>query len=211
MRRLLSLLFIVLGLSATAQNISPAMQKAVEICKNLSNSIDTVSTASLKAANIKLKAAGIRDFSDIWLVKGKDLDVDGHFIFDEEFVDSLINNRLIIKFAARYLKKRTLRGSFGTQGGIKMTTKALKAGEKAVWKTLNRNVAEYALVAEPGGTFTMTIRDAKGRALYSETAKNKQGASVRMARLQLPAKRMELFIEIINTGRSDASFALLGN
>lgn len=194
-----------------AQTMSPAMQKAVEICKNLSASIGTVATASLKAANSELKAAKIAEFSDIWLVKGKDLSADGHFIFDEEFVDSLINNRQIIKFAGRYLKKRTLRGSFGTQGGIKMTTRALKAGEKAVWKTLNRNVAEYALVAEPGGTFTMTIRDAKGRALYSETEKNKQGADVRVARLQLPAKRMELFIEIVNTGRNDASFALLGN
>lgn len=92
-----------------------------------------------------------------------------------------------------------------------MTTLALEAGASAVWKSVNRKLAEYALVAEPGGLFTMTIRDEKGCALYSETVNNKQGAKVRKAQIKLPDKITKLYIEIKNTGRNDASFALLSN
>lgn len=92
-----------------------------------------------------------------------------------------------------------------------MTTKALKAGQKAVWKTANRRNTEYAIVAEPGGFFTMTIRDDKGKILYAETVNNKKGEPVRKAQIQLPDKATRIFIEVKNNGKNDASFALLSN
>ena len=73
----------------------------------------STSTAGLKAANMALKKADIVYFGDLWLEKGKDLSVDGHFIFDEEFVDSLAENRLIIKFSSRYMRKRASWGPGG--------------------------------------------------------------------------------------------------
>lgn len=204
---------ILLGMSVmtTAQTLSAPMEKAIEACTNLSNAIGATTTSQLKAANKALKAANIVDFGDLWLEKGKDLNVDGHFIFDEEFVDSLIVNRKVIDFSSRYAKKRSSRSSTGVNGRIKMTTKALKMGQQSVWKTVNRRTAEYAIVAEPGGLFTMTIRDDKGNVLYAETSNNKKGEPVRKATIQLPDKATRIYIEIKNNGKTDASFALLGN
>jgi len=213
MKRIIIFPAFLLGMSifANAQAVSAQMEKAIEACTNLSNAIGATTTSQLKAANKVLKAADIVDFGDLWLEKGKDLSVDGHFIFDEEFVDSLIVNRKVIAFSSRYAKKRYHRSSTGVNGRIKMTTKALKAGQGAIWKTVNRRTAEYAIVAEPGGLFTMTIRDDKGKVLYTETVNNKKGEPMRKAKILLPDKATRIFIEIKNNGKKDASFALLGN
>lgn len=200
-----------LNIIATAQEMSPAMTKAIAVCEDMAKAIGVSTTSQLRAANKALKEADIVNFGDLWLEKGKDIDVNGHFIFDEEFVDSLIVNQKVIDFSSSYANKRSNRGSSGKKGRIKMTTKALKAGTSSIWKTLNRNDAEYAVVAEPGGLFTMTIRDEKGKVLYAETENNKKGDTVRQAKMQLPNKATKLYIEIKNCGKNDASFALLGN
>lgn len=209
--QVLSVLLLAASISASAQTLSAPMETAVEVCSDLSGAIGTGTTAQLKAANKAMKAADIVDFGDLWLEKGKEATVDGHFIFDEEFVDSLIVNRKIVEFSSYYAQKRSLRGSTGVRGRIKMTTRALKAGESAVWKTVNRRNAEYAIVAEPGGLFTMTIRDDKGKLLYTETRNNKKGEPVRTASLHLPDKMTRLYIEVRNCGKKTASFAILGN
>lgn len=205
------LIFVFPVFSLSAQNLSAPMQKAVAACETLSKSIGSTNTTGLKTANKTLKAADIVDFNDLWLVKGKDISVDGHFIFDEEFIDSLLVNREVIKFSSKYAANRASRGSTGKAGRIKMTTKALAAGASATWKTVNRNNAEYAIVAEPGGLFTMTIRDDKGNVLYTETKDNKKGAAVRKVNISLPDKITRVLIEVKNNGRKDASFALLSN
>lgn len=211
MKRAIVSFALLLGLNICAytQTLSTQMEKAIEICTNLSNAIGSTTTSQLKAANKELKEADIVDFGDIWLVKGKDISVDCHFVFDEEFIDSLIENRKVIEFSSQYLKKR--RSTRNINGPIKMTTRALKAGQNSIWKTTNRRNAEYAIVAEPGGLFTMTIRDEKGNVLYAETEKNKIGEPVRKAKFQLPDKATKIFIEVKNNGKTDASFALLGN
>lgn len=206
-----SALLLGIGVLANAQTLSAPMEKAIEACINLSTAIESTTTSQLKTANKVLKAADIVNFGDLWLEKGKDISVDGHFIFDEEFVDSLVVNRKVIDFSSRYAKKRSNRGSTGVNGRVKMTTKALKAGQNSIWKTANRRNAEYAIVAEPGGLFTMTIRDEKGKVLYAEIVNNKTGASVRKAKIELPDKMTRIFIEVKNNGKNDASFALLGN
>lgn len=213
MKRTIIFSTLLMGISvfANAQTLSSPMEKAIEACTNLSKAIGATTTSQLKAANKALKAADIVDFGDLWLEKGEDLNVDGHFIFDEEFVDSLIENRIVIEFSSHYARKRRNRASTSVNGRIKMTTKALKAGQSSVWKTVNRRNAEYAIVAEPGGLFTMTIKDDKGKVLYAETANNKKGEPIRKVKVQLPDKATRIFIKVKNNGKNDASFALLGN
>lgn len=213
MKRIITILTLLLGLCAEvfAQEMSSAMADAISICTDMAKAIGSSSTTQLKEANKALKAADIVNFGDLWLEKGKDIDVNGHFVFDEDFVDSLVVNRKVIGFSGKYARQRADRGSSGKKGRIKMTTKALGAGKSGVWKTLNRNNAEYAVVAEPGGLFTMTVRDEKGKVLFAETVNVKKGDSVRKARMQLPDKATKLLIEVKNCGKTDASFALLGN
>lgn len=209
--KIITIICLIISNLVSAQNLSAPMENAIAACKGLSTAIATTSTSQLKAANKALKAADIIDFGDIWLVKGKELNVDGHFIFDEEFVDSLIVNRKIIDFSCKYAQKRSMRGSTGKTGRIKMTTRALKAGQKATWRTVNRKNAEYALVAEPGGLFTMTVYDDNGKILYAETINNKKGAAIRKVKMQLPDKATRVYLEIKNNSKKDASFAIIGN
>lgn len=178
----------------------------------LSNALKDRSIDPLKAANKLLKAADIVEFNDLKLTKGKELDVNGHFVFDEEFIDSLIVNRKFLEFSRNYAKKRESRGTTNVNGRIRMTTKALKAGKSATWKTVNSGNAEFAIVAEPDGLFTMTISDKTGKVLYAETHRNKQGEPTRKVRVTLPQGKMTtLFIEITNHSKTDASFAFLKN
>lgn len=197
--------------SLCAQSLSPTMQKAVSACEGLSKAVANGSGSPLKAANKLLKEADLVNFGDLSLHKGKDIPLDGHFLFDEEFVDSLIVNDKVIDFSGRYAKKRSAhRGAGAKDVRVRLTTKALKAGQSATWKTVNRGDAEFALVAEPKGLFTMTIRDDKGKVLYAETKDNKKGAATRKAKLSLPADKMTLlFIEITNHAKNDASFAIM--
>lgn len=210
----ITILFLALGMAfAVKGQLSEEMERAVGICKSISDAVYGSSTAPLKAANRGFKSANIIEFGFLRLEKGNsEMDIDGHLLFDEEFIDSLIVNRKVIAFSKKYNEKRRNRASAGKKGSIQLSTKALGAGQKAVWKTFNRDIAEYALVAEPNGLFTMTIRDDKGNVLYAETKDNKKGAPVRRARLELPSgKRTNLLIEVVNRGDRDASFALLGN
>lgn len=211
-KSLILLLLASASIVANAQTLSAPMETAIAACQGLANSIGYSSTAPLKAANKVLKAADIVNFGDLSLHKGKELDLNGHFLFDEVFVDSLISNRKVLEFSRNYAEDRTIRGSTGVDGRIRMTTKALKAGQSSVWKTVNRGDAEFAVVAEPGGLLTMTIRDASGKVLYAETKDNKKGAPMRKAQLKLPENKMTtLFIEIVNHSKSDSSFAFLKN
>lgn len=203
--------FLIFALTANAQTLSPAMEKAISACQKLSKALEDRSSDPLKAANKVLKAADIVDYKDIALMKGKDLDINGHFLFDEEFIDSLIVNRKFLEFSRKYAENRS-RASTSVKGRIKMTTKALKAGKSATWKTTNGGSAEFAVIAEPWGLLTMTISDNKGNVLYAETHKNKQGELMRKVQLKLPeGKKTTLCIEIINHSKKDTSFALLSN
>lgn len=161
LKSIISLSFIALNLIAEAQTLSAPMEKAISACQSLSAAIGFASTSPLSAANMQLKSADIVDFADIVLVKGKEMNVNGHFIFDEVFVDSLIVNKKVMSFSRQYLVDRASRSSTGVDGRICMTTKGLKAGKSAIWKTVNRDVAEFAIVTEPDGMLTMTIRDKK--------------------------------------------------
>lgn len=193
--------------------MSEAMTKAIAICTKISKAIDPLNTSvdQLRQANAELKNAKIENFSDLRIDKGTDISVDGHFIFDEKFIDSVIVNRKIISISSIYARNRNRGCSSSTKGRIKMTTKALKAGQTCVWKTVNKDNPEFALIAEPTGLFTMTIRDEKGKTLYAETRNHKKGDSIRKAKLKLPDVATKILIEVKNCGDNDASFALLSD
>lgn len=203
---------LLIGSAAHAeQTLSAPMEAAVAACTNLSKAIGATTTAMIKSANESLKATDIAGFADLRLANGEELSVDGHFVFDHEFVDSLLVNHKVPEFSSRYADAYRTRGNQrGLSGSVKLTNKALKAGATAEWKTVMRRTTEFAIVAEPGGLFTMTVRDADGNVLYAETENNKKGAAVRKAKIQLPDKATRVYVEVKNTGSRDASFALLG-
>jgi hypothetical protein len=208
----ITFMIAILSTHAIAQTLSQEMQDAINICISLTEAIGADSNSQLKAANKKLKDADIKYFGNLRLQQGEETSLNGHFIFDEVFVDSLIVNRKVHKFAQKYATARSMRGATTDNEKVQMTNKALKKGAKAIWKTTSsRNITEFALIAEPNGLFTLNIKDKTGNSLYTETVNYKKGDAVRKAVITLPqqTKSTTLLIEITNCGKTDASFALL--
>lgn len=210
LRRFILPLLICLSTIAYAQNLSRQMTSAISACSKLSTAIGSESTPSLRAAGKALRACKTTDFNSLTLAYGKEANLNGHYIFDEEFADSLLTNRQVHRFAQRYALRRSNRGISPRPGQVMLTTKALPASGKARWKVRGRSKGEFAVVAEPGGLLTLRILDAKGRVLYSDTKDVKKGAPVRKAVINLPASTTsELLIEVTNCRPKVTSFALL--
>lgn len=205
-------IFLTIIIFITGQTAQAQIQPVVDACREITAAMKAGgNTSQLRNAGKKLRALKTSDFTVLNLKKGNELSIDDHLFFDEEFIDSLVVNREVTKFARRFARKRVNR-STTTDGSIRLSTKALKAGATASWLTFNSATAEYAIVAEPGGLFTMSITDPSGKKVYyAETVKNKQGDEVRQVKISLPNKRTPLLITISNRGKTNASFALIGN
>lgn len=203
--------FIAGGAIASAQTqLSQPMLKAVSACQKLSSAIGAESTAGMRAAEKQLRACATADFKSLKLSSGIELSLDNHYIFDEDFAKSLIDNRKVRSFAQKYASRRADRGISARPGQVLLTTKAIAAGKKAVWTTMTRGLTEIAVVAEPKGMLTMRILDSKGRPLYTEKNAVKRGAPMRAAKIKVADKSVShISIEITNCGASDTSFAIL--
>lgn len=205
------LLFIIslVSFRAISQRLSAPMETAIAACEHVSKAYGSSGIATFNAALKEFQKANIEVFNDISFVKGQNVSLDGHLIFDEQYLSDVKDSGKLIYLAQKYQDRRCTRSPKSTDK-VRLTTKALKKGGKGTWKTSKRGVAEFALVAEPKGLFTVTIRDAKGNVLYAETNKNKVGAAVRRIRIKLPEnKGTTLYIEVVNYSNTDASFALL--
>ena len=145
------------------------------------------------------------------MVSGQEISLDGQYIFDEVFADSLVAGRKVTAFSRKYARKRANRGVSPRPGQVLLlSTKAVEAGSKVIYNTTARGVAEFAVVAEPGGLITMRIFSPTGKALYSETISVKKGAAVRKASISLPStKSTTVSIEITNHSAKATSFAIL--
>ena len=213
MKRFLSLLLIVsLGWTyAPAQKLSEPMQRAYNACMQLSKAIGAGNTTGLKAANKALKDCHTGDFK-IFRCKDKaPTSIDGHFLFDEDFVDSLIAGRDVYRFARRYAEKRTTRSTAGKKGIVTKTC-CVKAGQSTKYQFVANGLQELAFVAEPGGLLTVRIHDLTNNKWYNDTKDVRTGQPHRAHAFNLPTqKNCKIEVEIINTTKKEFSFVVLSN
>lgn len=207
---IIMLFFLSITITGKGQKLSEPMERAVNACIKLSQAIGSGGTQALRTAAQELRRCGTTDFSRLTLVSGQEISLDGHYIFDEVFADSLVTGRKVTAFSRKYARKRADRGVSPRPGQVLLSTKAVEAGSKVIYNTTARGVAEFAVVAEPGGLITMRILSPTGKALYSETKSVKKGAAVRKASVSLPStKSTTVSIEITNHSAKATSFAIL--
>ena len=125
---ILTLCFLLSATVAFAQEpaVSPKMQAVYDACLNLRAAIKAGSTAALRTANTALKACDTSPFASLRAADTSAPTLDGHFIFDQVFVDSLIEGRDVYRFAQRYAESRSVRGSTSA-GKIYTKNAAVKA------------------------------------------------------------------------------------
>ena len=160
---------------AKAQTLSPEVQSTYDACMSLQAAINTGSNSELRAANKLLKESNPQDFKSLRLVNDDQPSLDGHFVFDYEFVDSLIVNREVFKFAQRYAERASERGTSSTFGDVVTKTCMVNGKSSTKFTFTSRGHQELAFVTEPGGAITIRVHDKTHDAWYNDTEAVKKG------------------------------------
>ena len=211
---ILLMLFVVLqaieGIVG-AQQLSAEMQAAYNACLKMRSAIGAGSQTGLKAASKAFKMCNTKNFGVLRCLSKNPLPLDGHFVFDDVFVDSLIAGRDVYQFAQRYAKSRSVRGA-SSSGVIFDKTCAVRKSSSVKYLLVSKGRQELAFVTEPGGMITIRIYDKTNDRWYNDTKDVKKGQLSRYHVFDLPTdRRCTLEIEIINTVDKDISFVILGN
>ena len=194
-----------------AQTLSDDMQQVYDACVEIRSAAGSGSTTALQSANKKLKSADTKYFGTLRCLDTKAMNLDGHLVFDFEFVDSLIVNREVYKFASKYVKRGLRRGA-SSSGKILIKTCGVKAGASTKHRFVARDKQELAVVTEPGGRVSMRIHDKTNDKWYNDTKDFKQGRETRIAVFNLPKEtKNTIEVEIINTTDKDISFVIISN
>lgn len=193
------------------QTFSMNMQAAYEACLSMRKAIGSGSQTSLRAANEAFAACKTKTFAVLRCLIPDPLSLDGHFVFDETFVNDLIEGRDVYKFAQRYAKREKDRGT-SSSGQIFDKTCAVRSLSSVKYSFPSKGLQELAVVTEPGGLVTLRIYDKTNDKWYNDTEDVKTGRESRCMIMNLPEdKRSVLEVEIINTVNKDISFVILSN
>lgn len=210
MQRILLLTAILfVGIQAKAQ-LAPEVQAAIDACLALRAAVGAGSTEGLKQANKALKTIDVKPFNKL-RCRDEQPSLKGHFVFEPEFVDSLILNRKVYKFAQQYANRSAQRAT--SSSGKVFTKTCMVKGKKSATYTLVAKGTQYiAVVTEPKGLVTLRIHDKTNDKWYNDTDDVNIGRPSRIQTLDLPKdKNCLLEIEIINTSKKDMSFVIIGN
>lgn len=213
MKKMIVLLSLLLGISNSiaAQSLSEDMQKTVDACIALREAAASGSITELKDARKEMGLCDVVNFVKLRFNSGEQISLDGHFVFDTEFVDSLIVNRGAYKFAQRYADKSRKRAS-STSGKTFIKTCCVKASESVTYSFTSKKRHELAVVAEHGGLITLRIHDVTHNKWYNDTYMEKEGLPYRIQVFDLPVnENSTIEVEIINTTEKDISFVVISN
>ncbi len=210
MKRILLLIAILfVGIHAKAQP-TPEVQAAIDAYLALRAAVGTGSTEGLKQANKVVRACDVQPFNKL-RCRDEQPSLKGHFVFEPEFVDSLIQNRKVYKFAQQYADQSAQRAT-SSSGKVFAKTCMVK-GKKSTTYTLVAKGTQYiAVVTEPKGLVTLRIHDKTNDKWYNDTDDVNIGRPSRIQTIDLPKdKNCLLEIEINNTSKKDVSFVIIGN
>lgn len=210
-RSFLFLAFLYLFMGVWAQQPTPEVQATINACLALRAAIGTGSNEGLKQANKALKACDVKPFNKLRCREENVPSLKGHFVFDYEFVDSLIKNRKVYKFAQQYAD-RSLQRSTSSSGKVFAKTCMVKKKESTTYTLPAKGTQYIAIVTEPKGLVTLRIHDKTHDEWYNDTDDVNTGRPSRLQTINLPKDKNSLLeIEIINTSKKNISFVIIGN
>ena len=200
-----------LAIGVWAQQPTPEVQATIDACLALRAAIGAGSNEGLKQANKALKACDMKPFNKLRCREEMVPSLKGHFVFDYEFVDSLIKNRKVYKFAQQYAD-RSARRSTSSSGKVFAKTCMVKKKKSTTYTLPAKGTQYIAIVTEPKGLVTLRIHDKTHDEWYNDTDDVNTGRPSRLQTINLPKdKNSILEIEIINTSKKDISFVIIGN
>ena len=198
---------------ADAQELSPSTQAVYDACLLMRSAINSGNAPGLRMASAALKKCNPKPFKSLRPVVRDSLSLNGHFVFDYEFADSLIAGREVYKFAQRYADRSILRGVSSKKDlCVLYKTCIVRGNASAAFTFTAKGPQELAVVAEPGGLVTLRIHDKTHDVWYNDNKKVKDGLPSRFKVLDLPyTERCTIELEVINTSPNDISFVVISN
>lgn len=175
-------------------------------------------TIAMQQAADSLRATNTKAFASL---RCKDEDttdatLNGHFVFDEAFVDTLMTSGS--DYAREHADELSRGGAHRGQsasGSILTKTCFVKAGKSTKYSFASRGRQELAVVAEAGGRVTMKIHATNTSGLdqwFSDTVDVKKGRPHRKTAFNLPQdKRNTVELEVVNCSGKDITFVVISN
>lgn len=183
-------------------------------CVSIQESIEADDTTTLyKAARI-LKDSNISPFDELRCKDGTIQSLNGHLIFSDIFVDSLIAGKDPYKDADKINRATQVRGQTAT-GSIMTKTCFVKAGRSTRHSFSSFGVQELGIVTEPGGKVFVKVHvtNKTGLDVWHNDNKNaKAGTRRYKTRFNLPMNIANtVVVEVFNKGEKDISFVVISN
>lgn len=212
MKRLLSvaLLLVLTVFASMGQDLSDDVQTVYDACIALRTAAEAGSAPKMQEANMRLKGVRIGYFVTLKKVSGENISMNDHFVFDYEFIDSLLVNRKVYSFAQKYLERTSHRG-ISTSNTVFMKTCCIKAEDTVKFKFKAQKKQELALVTEPGGLVNLKVYDSRNDIWHNDDDGLNTGKSNHKRVFDIPEGTTDVILEVINKTGKDLSFVIISN
>lgn len=217
MKHLLLILFALTFSDVKAQEIetdSMSIDAVFEACVAMQESLENNDTTALIDAAARLKEAKATSFTSLRCKDDTIPSLNGHFVFNKVFVDSLAAGKDAYSKADDINRSTTHRGQT-SDGSILTKTCFVKAGKSTKYSFASRGRQELGIIAEPGGRIYVRIHVTNKSgfdARYNDDKNAKNGTRRFRKAFDLPVnQRNTVELEIINKGGKDTSFVVISN
>ena len=213
----LTSLFILCTLNGFAQDTAAdtlSIDAAFNACIAMRDAVAANDSAAIRQSAIDLKAAGTTIFSSLRCKDDSIASLNGHFVFDEAFADSIAEGKDVYSKADDLNRSTAHRGQTA-DGSILTKTCFVKAGKSTRYSFASKGHQELAVVAEAGGLVTMKVHVTNSAGFdkrFDDTKNVKKGMPQRKTSFELPTdRRNTVELEIMNCGKKDCSFVVISN
>lgn len=212
---LFTLLVLICSAYAYAQEVTDSMSidDVMDACVSMQEALENNDTTALKKAAEALRKTKAAAFTSLRCKDDTISSLNGHFVFNDVFVDSIAVGGNPYENADNINRSTTHRGQM--TGGAKLTkTCMVKAGKSTKYSFASRGRQELGIVAEPGGLVTTRIHvtNPSGLNEWHNDTKNPNGTRRYKTAFDLPSdKRNTVELEVINKSGKDISFVVISN
>lgn len=212
---LYTLIISICYVSASAQEIADSMSidDVMDACISMQEALESNDTIALKKAAEALRETKTAAFTSLRCRDDSISSLNGHFVFNDVFVDSITVGGNPYENADNINRSTTHRGQM-TSGSKLTKTCMVKAGKSTKYSFASRGRQELGIVAEPGGLITTRIHvtNTSGLNEWHNDTKNPNGTRRYRIAFDLPSdKRNTVELEVINKSGKDISFVVISN
>ena len=216
MKKILFTLFVsVCSMCVSAQEVTDSMSidDVMDACISMQEALENNDAAALKKAAEALRETQTTAFTSLRCKDDTISSLNGHFVFNDVFVDSLVVGANPYDNADDINRSTIHRGQM-TNGSKLTKTCMVKAGQSTKYTFASRGRQELGIVAEPGGLITTRIHVTNSAGLneWHNDTKNPNGTRRYKTAFDLPSdKRNTVELEVINKSGKDISFVVISN